>query len=93
MRLAKDGAGLGKQAGPGRAEPAVWLPLPRQPGPWAPSVGRPPQGGCGRHRSLTNPFAVKVQSSAVETGSLVRNLQHLPVWCFHALAARARTRV
>lgn len=83
----RDGAGLGKQAGLGRAEPAVWHPTPC-------SISRPvTPGGCGRHHSLMNAFAVKIQSSAVETESLVRNLQHLPVCCFHASAARARTRV
>lgn len=38
-----------------------------------------------------NAFAVKMQSSAVKTESLVRNVQHLPVCCLHVSAARACT--
>lgn len=44
-----------------------------------PSVCRSPGGGCGKHHSSRNAFAVKIQSSAVKLENLVRNLQHLPV--------------
>jgi len=52
MRLPRDVAGLGKQLGLGPAEPAVWHPR------LAPSVGRSPWGGWGRHHYLMSAFAV-----------------------------------